>query len=160
MVAVQLGISIPDAPARLRAAAFTADQSVLDLARDVINRRVTFATHWTSHHRSTGTSAGTVNPTRIRPTAGTGGNAGRPHPHRGTFLPAIDGFSATFPGYRMGEVAGGHRPCFDRRCARWGPDRRDRGPLTLGPAMYRWVASRRSREAVGNDQTDPALRHR
>jgi len=41
MIAAQLGITLPQALAQLRAAAFAANTSVLDIARDVINRRTT-----------------------------------------------------------------------------------------------------------------------
>jgi hypothetical protein len=41
MIAAQLGISIPQALARLRAAAFTADRPVRHLAQDIIDRRLT-----------------------------------------------------------------------------------------------------------------------
>jgi hypothetical protein len=44
MIAVQLHIGIPQALAQLRAAAFTANLTVLHLARDVIAGRISFAT--------------------------------------------------------------------------------------------------------------------
>jgi hypothetical protein len=43
MIAAQLGINVPQALARLRAAAYTADRPVLHLARDVIDHRITLA---------------------------------------------------------------------------------------------------------------------
>jgi hypothetical protein len=42
MIAVQLQVGIPQALAQLRAAAFTANRPVLQLAQDVIARRITF----------------------------------------------------------------------------------------------------------------------
>jgi len=42
MVAVQLGISLADALARLRARAYAEDKPVGDMARDVVTRRVSF----------------------------------------------------------------------------------------------------------------------
>jgi hypothetical protein len=42
MIAVQLGITVPQALAQLRAAAFAQHRPVLDLAVEVINRRTTF----------------------------------------------------------------------------------------------------------------------
>ncbi len=42
MIAVQLGETMPNALARLRAAAFTSGRSMYDLARDVVERRVRF----------------------------------------------------------------------------------------------------------------------
>ena len=41
-------------------------------------------------------------------------------------------------------------PALTRAARAWASSR-DRGPLTLGPALYRWVASRRSRRAVTDD---------
>ena len=43
MVAVQLGVTIPEALVQLRAAAFAAQRPVLRVAQDVIARRITFA---------------------------------------------------------------------------------------------------------------------
>jgi hypothetical protein len=43
MIAVQLQVGISQALAQLRAAAFTANRPVLELAKDVIARRITFA---------------------------------------------------------------------------------------------------------------------
>lgn len=40
MVAVQLGIAIPDAAVRLRACAYASDRSVAALARDIVDRRI------------------------------------------------------------------------------------------------------------------------
>ena len=40
MVAVQLGISVPDAPVRLRAFAYSSDRSVAFVAHDIVERRV------------------------------------------------------------------------------------------------------------------------
>ncbi len=40
MLAVQLGISVPDAAVRLRACAYASDRSVAALARDIVDRRV------------------------------------------------------------------------------------------------------------------------
>ena len=42
MIAVQLGITLPHAVDHLRAAAFAAHRPILDVARDVINRRIIF----------------------------------------------------------------------------------------------------------------------
>ena len=42
MIAVQLGETMPNALARLRAAAFTSGCSMYDLAQDVVERRVRF----------------------------------------------------------------------------------------------------------------------
>ena len=42
MIAAQLGETIPNALARLRAAAFTRGCSMYDLAQDVVERRVRF----------------------------------------------------------------------------------------------------------------------
>ena len=42
MIAVQLGETMPNALARLRAAAFTSGRSMYDLAQDVVERRVRF----------------------------------------------------------------------------------------------------------------------
>jgi hypothetical protein len=42
MVLVQLGVTAPDALARLRAYAFTHERLLIDVARDVVARRVTF----------------------------------------------------------------------------------------------------------------------
>lgn len=43
ILAVQLGIAVPDAAVRLRAFAFSSDQSVAALARDIVDRRVRLA---------------------------------------------------------------------------------------------------------------------
>jgi hypothetical protein len=43
MIAVQLGVSIPEALAQLRAAAFAAHRPILDIAQDVIARRLAFS---------------------------------------------------------------------------------------------------------------------
>ncbi len=40
MVAVQLGVPVVDAAARLRAHAYAADRSVVDVARDIVERRL------------------------------------------------------------------------------------------------------------------------
>jgi len=43
MISVQLGISVADALARLRAHAFAVSRSIIDLSEDVVERRVRFA---------------------------------------------------------------------------------------------------------------------
>ena len=43
MIAVQLGVSIPEALAQLRAAAFAVHRPILDIAEDVIGRRLVFS---------------------------------------------------------------------------------------------------------------------
>ena len=43
MIAVQLGVSIPEALAQLRAAAFAAHRPILDIAEEVIARRLVFS---------------------------------------------------------------------------------------------------------------------
>lgn len=43
MLAVQLGIAVPDAAVRLRAFAWASDRSVADVARDIVDRRVRLA---------------------------------------------------------------------------------------------------------------------
>ncbi len=43
MIAVQLGVTIPEALAQLRAAAFAAHRPILDIAEDVIARRLVFS---------------------------------------------------------------------------------------------------------------------
>jgi hypothetical protein len=40
MVAVQLGMEVADAEARLRAHAYAVNRSVVDVARDVVRRRL------------------------------------------------------------------------------------------------------------------------
>jgi hypothetical protein len=40
MVAVQLGVAVADAEARLRAHAYAVDRSVVDIARDIVERRL------------------------------------------------------------------------------------------------------------------------
>jgi hypothetical protein len=40
MVAVQLGVSVADAEARLRAHAYAVNRSVVDVARDIVARRL------------------------------------------------------------------------------------------------------------------------
>ncbi|MGZ4555887.1 MAG: ANTAR domain-containing protein, partial [Mycobacteriaceae bacterium] len=43
MVAVQVGVPIPEALARLRAAAFASQRPILDVARDVVAGNIDFA---------------------------------------------------------------------------------------------------------------------
>jgi hypothetical protein len=43
MIAVQLGITVADALVQLRARAFSTDRPIVDIARDVVARRLRFA---------------------------------------------------------------------------------------------------------------------